>query len=162
MSPDRPAVPRGPRPSWASDRRFDRRVDLALIAGSATVVAAAMLLGTGLIPSGLYVSSGTTWQWSLAPCSNHAPDPADPANLYFPLWASVSYRWTADSTGWGLVYTVSGPMNSFVQSAVGNNSSGSFRSDGAPVEFWAALLTPLGPNESCAPTVITTTVTYSL
>jgi hypothetical protein len=134
---------------------------MALIAGSAIVVAAGLLVGTGILPTPAYPPSGAQWVWEVEACGTQEMIPAMAQHVY-PMWATVHFHWVVQPGGWYATYDVLGLDNGFDYGAAGTNGSGSFVSDASPVEFWLPIVIPSNLSSECSTVVVTTTVTYSV
>jgi hypothetical protein len=146
-------------PPAAREERRSRtgagRVDRWLALGCAVVVTGTLLVGTAVVPTGLFPARGTVFELNVPRCVSDPP--SAPWVATFPLWATVSFRWTA--TGGDVAfYTNEGPV---VTSGLGSNGTGSFASTLQPTAFYALAIVPTS-NGSCAPIVVTATVTYAV
>ncbi len=136
-----------------------RRIDVALSVALAVCVGGTLLVGTGVVPTGLYPASGSTWDLAMNPCDHLSSGESNSFAAMFPIWSTVHVD-SSDANGalfWLLLEGGSG-LNGEI---LGYGGVWSFVSDGQPILVW--VLSPLPPNNetSCPTTIIVVTVQYS-
>ncbi len=145
-------------PSPSRPAGSPRRLDVALGVALALCVGGTLLVGTGLVPTGLYPASGTTWDLALNPCGHFAAGESDRFSATFPLWSTVRVE-SSDSTGalFWLDLLGSSGLEGVI---VGYGGVLSFFSDGQPIVVW--VFSPLPANgTSCPTTIVDVTVEYT-
>ncbi|MGI0071222.1 MAG: hypothetical protein ACRECT_04025 [Thermoplasmata archaeon] len=134
--------------------------DPALAGVCALVLAASLLVGTGVVPSGLFSASSTSWRVE-STCSKTPSGlethSSPPVPLVAPMWATVHLAWTSTGFDWVLVEAASSEGLPYDQ--VGMNGSGSFVSEADPFLVEVPTL-PVGPG--CNTTFTNLTVSYSV
>lgn len=135
-----------------------RRLDIALGVALAVCVGGTLIVGTGIVPTGLYPASGSTWDLAMNPCGHLASGESSSFAATFPLWSTVHVD---GSDSGGVLFWLNFVGGSGLSGEiVGYGGAWAFVSDGQPVLVW--VLSPYPPNgTSCPTTIVDVTVQYS-
>ncbi len=146
------------RPSVDRTGDRPRRVDVALGVALAVLVGGTLLVGTGVVPTGLYPASGSTWELAMSPCGHLASGESSSFAATFPIWSTVRVE-SSDAAGSPFWLNLAG-SNGLEGGIVGYGGVLSFVSDGQPVLVWVLSLSPTN-GTGCTTTIIDVTVQYS-
>lgn len=157
-------IPRRARPA-ERDASLDRpathprRIDVALGIALAVCVGGTLLVGTGIIPTGLYPASGSTWDLAMNPCDLQPSGEPNSFAATFPIWSTVDVD-SSDRTG-ALFWLLLDGSSGLEGEILGYGGVVSFVSNGQPILVWVLSPQPANNGTSCSTTLIDVTVQYS-
>ncbi len=136
-----------------------RRIDAAFGIALAVVLGGTVLIGTGVVPAGLYPASGATWSLAMNPCGVPPNEGSNSFSATFPIWSTVN----VESTDQGqAVFLMSLDGSSgLIGQIAGYGGLLSFVSNGQPILLWVFDPYPANGTD-CDTTIVSVTVDYAI